>query len=80
VPEIHVVAVLASKSGVEKLVEAHPDVRFTIGTIDERISEYGVVIPGLGDSGDRLFGTVVPSIDEDESLMHPSRRKRPLSS
>jgi hypothetical protein len=49
-----------------------------VGTIDDVDPESGLLEPGLGDSGDRLFGTA-PATEEDESLLHPSRRKRGLS-
>jgi len=70
-------AVIASKQGVQQIIDKHPDVCITVGTIDE-ITDDGQIMPGLGDSGDRLFGTA-PSVAEDEELMHPSRRKRSLS-
>jgi len=70
-------AVVASKTGLQQLMEAHPDLSITVGEIDE-VGEDGQLSPGLGDSGDRLFGTDAVAEDE-EALMHPSRRKRTLS-
>lgn len=55
----------------------HPDVEITLGAVDDTLTESGVILPGLGDAGDRLFGT--PMIDDDEALLHPSKRKRTLS-
>lgn len=69
---------IASRSGLKSIVDAHPDVSITIATIDEQVTDDGVVLPGLGDAGDRLFGTSNIYNDE-ESLLHPSRRKRTLS-
>jgi uracil phosphoribosyltransferase len=77
VDEINVIAVISSRVGLEQLVQAHPDVSITIGTVDESISETGSVMPGLGDAGDRQFGTG-PVGDDDESLLHPSKRKRSM--
>jgi uracil phosphoribosyltransferase len=71
-------AAIASKAGIEQLVEKHPDVHITVGTVDAVDPDSGLLQPGLGDSGDRLFGTA-PATEEDESLLHPSRRKRGLS-
>jgi len=46
----------------------------TCGTIDKELSSDGLLVPGLGDAGDRLFGT--PPIDDDEALLHPSKRRK----
>ncbi len=43
--------------GVKKLQEAHPDVEVYIGALDEKLNEHGYIVPGLGDAGDRIFGT-----------------------
>ena len=48
---------LAAPEGVEKFTRAHPDVPVFTAAIDERLNEHGYIIPGLGDAGDRLFGT-----------------------
>mmetsp|Transcript_26277 Transcript_26277/g.55472 ORF Transcript_26277/g.55472 Transcript_26277/m.55472 type:complete len:287 (+) Transcript_26277:195-1055(+) len=77
VSEIHVLSVIASKKGVSELLRHHPDVHVTIGHIDDELNAEGDVLPGLGDAGDRLFGT--PLIDDDEALVHPSKRKRTMS-
>mmetsp|Transcript_8542 Transcript_8542/g.15496 ORF Transcript_8542/g.15496 Transcript_8542/m.15496 type:complete len:249 (-) Transcript_8542:2196-2942(-) len=75
VGKIVVVSVLASKAGIETMTEAHPDVTIIVGTVDHEVKEDGTVLPGLGDAGDRLFGT--PMIDNDnEELLHPSKRKK----
>jgi len=77
VPEIHVVSVVASKKGLSELLKYHPDVHVTIGHIDEKLNSEGDLLPGLGDAGDRLFGTSM--IDDEEELVHPSKRKRTMS-
>jgi len=59
---------------VNTIARAHPDVKITVGTIDTELTEEGVILPGIGDAGDRLFGT--PLIQDDEELMHPSKRRK----
>jgi hypothetical protein len=75
VKHINVIAVIGSREGLKQLSEAHPDVRLTVGTVDETLKD-GIVLPGLGDAGDRQFGTASVSVDDEESLLHPSKRKR----
>ena len=77
VPNIHVVSVIASKKGLGELLKYHPDVKVTIGTVDEGLSEDGHLLPGLGDAGDRLFGTLED--EDEEELVHHSKRKRTMS-
>ncbi|UOA31041.1 Uracil phosphoribosyltransferase [Sulfitobacter sp. DSM 110093] len=48
---------LASPEGVATMKEAHPDVRIVTASLDEALNEKGYIIPGLGDAGDRMFGT-----------------------
>ena len=43
--------------GVKAIQEAHPDVDITLASLDEKLNEHGYIVPGLGDAGDRLFGT-----------------------
>ena len=43
--------------GVKKMQEAHPDVDIYIGALDDHLNEHGYIVPGLGDAGDRIFGT-----------------------
>jgi uracil phosphoribosyltransferase len=54
---IKFLGVLASREGVQHLTSAHPDVPIFLAAIDERLNEDGFIVPGLGDAGDRLFGT-----------------------
>ncbi len=54
---IRMVSLLAAPEGLEKLKQAHPDVDIYVASIDERLNEHGYIVPGLGDAGDRLFGT-----------------------
>ncbi|EFR43430.1 uracil phosphoribosyltransferase [Streptococcus pseudoporcinus] len=54
---IKFVCLVAAPEGVKKLQEAHPDVDIYTAALDERLNEHGYIVPGLGDAGDRLFGT-----------------------
>ena len=49
--------IIAAPEGVEALQKAHPDVDIYIAALDEKLNEKGYIVPGLGDAGDRLFGT-----------------------
>ena len=54
---IKFVGVIASREGVRHLTAAHPDIPIYLAAVDERLNEVGYIVPGLGDAGDRLFGT-----------------------
>ena len=54
---IHFLCIIAAPEGLKKLQEEHPDVDITVGALDERLNEHGYIVPGLGDAGDRIFGT-----------------------
>jgi uracil phosphoribosyltransferase len=57
VKKIKFLGLIAAPEGIQALHEAHPDVPIHIGHIDERLNEQGYIMPGLGDAGDRQFGT-----------------------
>ena len=57
VKNMRFLCVIAAPEGVKKLQEAHPDVDIYIGALDEHLNEHGYIVPGLGDAGDRIFGT-----------------------
>lgn len=57
VTKIKFVGILAAPEGIERLHAAHPDVSIHIAAIDECLNEHGYILPGLGDAGDRQFGT-----------------------
>ena len=57
VKNIHFMCVIAAPEGVKAMEEAHPDVDIYIGGLDERLNDHGYIVPGLGDAGDRIFGT-----------------------
>lgn len=54
---IKFVSLLAAPEGIENMQREHPDVQIYTAAIDERLDESGYIVPGLGDAGDRLFGT-----------------------
>ena len=54
---IKFMCILASRQGLERLTGDHPDVPLYCGTVDEKLNDHGYIVPGLGDAGDRLFGT-----------------------
>jgi uracil phosphoribosyltransferase len=54
---IKYVGIIGAPEGVERLHSAHPDVPIYLAAIDERLNEIGYIVPGLGDAGDRQFGT-----------------------
>jgi len=57
VPRIKYLGLIAAPEGVERLTTAHPDVPVHIAAIDDHLNEVGFIVPGLGDAGDRQFGT-----------------------
>lgn len=57
VKNIHFMCIIAAPEGVQVLTHAHPDVDVYIGALDERLNERKYIVPGLGDAGDRIFGT-----------------------
>jgi uracil phosphoribosyltransferase len=54
---IRLIAVIAAPEGIERLHSAHPDVHVVVAAVDRRLDERGYIVPGLGDAGDRLYGT-----------------------
>lgn len=54
---IKLMVLLAAPEGIERIQKSHPDVDIYCGTVDERLNEHGYIVPGLGDAGDRIFGT-----------------------
>ena len=55
--DISFLCVIAAPEGVEKLHAAHPDVKIFVGNLDRELNEHAYICPGLGDAGDRIFGT-----------------------
>jgi len=54
---IRLMCLIAAPEGVKAVMNAHPDVDIYVASIDEKLNEKGYIVPGLGDAGDRLFGT-----------------------
>lgn len=54
---IKFMCIIAAPEGVERMQKEHPDVDIYVGALDEKLNENGYIIPGLGDAGDRIFGT-----------------------
>ena len=57
VKHIRFLCILAAPEGVKRMQEEHPDVDIYIGALDEKLNDHGYIVPGLGDAGDRIFGT-----------------------
>jgi uracil phosphoribosyltransferase len=55
--DLRFVCLLAAPEGIEKLRGSHPDVHIWTASIDERLNDHGYIVPGLGDAGDRMYGT-----------------------
>ena len=54
---IKFMAIIGAPEGVTRVAETHPDVKIYVSTVDRCLNEHGYILPGLGDAGDRLFGT-----------------------
>ncbi len=54
---IKFMAIIGAPEGISKVAETHPDVNIYVSTLDRCLNEHGYILPGLGDAGDRLFGT-----------------------
>ena len=54
---IHFMCIIAAPEGIKAMEEAHPDVDVYVGALDEKLNDHGYIVPGLGDAGDRIFGT-----------------------
>lgn len=54
---IKLVVLIAAPEGIEEVISKHPDVDIYVASVDEKLNEHAYILPGLGDAGDRLFGT-----------------------
>lgn len=54
---IRFLCIIAAPEGVKAMQDAHPDVDLYVGALDEKLNDHGYILPGLGDAGDRIFGT-----------------------
>lgn len=57
VKSIKLMCLIAANAGIERINKDHPDVEIYCAAVDEKLNDHGYIIPGLGDAGDRLFGT-----------------------
>ena len=57
VTHIKLMCIIGAPEGVQRMQEDHPDVDIFVAALDERLNEHGYIVPGLGDAGDRIFGT-----------------------
>ena len=55
--DIRFLCLLAAPEGVKAVAASHPDVRIFTAAVDDRLDENGYIVPGLGDAGDRMYGT-----------------------
>jgi len=55
--DLRFVCLLAAPEGIAKMRDAHPEVRIWTASIDSHLNDHGYIVPGLGDAGDRMFGT-----------------------
>jgi uracil phosphoribosyltransferase len=55
--DVRMMCLLAAPEGVKRMAEAHPDVRIFTASLDRQLNDHGYILPGLGDAGDRMFGT-----------------------
>ena len=54
---IKFMCIIAAPVGIERLAKAHPDIEIYVGNVDRELNENAYILPGLGDAGDRIFGT-----------------------
>ena len=57
VKHIKLMCLIAAPEGLALVQKEHPDVEIFVGAIDEKLNDHGYIVPGLGDAGDRIFGT-----------------------
>jgi uracil phosphoribosyltransferase len=66
VPRLKLLSLIAAPEGIELVTRAMPNVQIYVGAVDERLNEHGFIYPGLGDAGDRQFGTGPPPDDDGD--------------
>ena len=54
---VRLIAIIAAPEGIERIIRDHPDIQIVVAAIDRGLDERGFIVPGLGDAGDRLYGT-----------------------
>ena len=58
VRQIKLASIIGAKGGIEAVQAAHPDVAIYVAQLDDQLNDNGYIVPGLGDAGDRIFGTL----------------------
>ena len=54
---VRLIALIAAPEGIERILRDHPDLSIVVASVDRELNEKGYIVPGLGDAGDRLYGT-----------------------
>jgi len=54
---VRLIALIAAPDGIQRILRDHPDVSIVVAAVDRGLNEKGYIVPGLGDAGDRLYGT-----------------------
>ena len=73
-PRIKFLALIAAPEGIARMTAAMPDVPIHVGAIDDHLNEVGFICPGLGDAGDRQFGTATSPSSPDSGRRPDDRR------
>ena len=55
--KIRLACIVSVQQGIDAVMKAHPDVDIYVASVDEKLNDVGYIVPGLGDAGDRIFGT-----------------------
>ncbi len=63
--QVVVISAVASKEGIKHLSDKHPDISIYVGAIDETLNEHNMIVPGIGDAGDRQFKTPLDITEEE---------------
>ena len=58
VKDVRLLCIIAAPEGVDRILEADPDVQLYVAAVDDRLNDQAYIVPGLGDAGDRIFGTL----------------------
>jgi uracil phosphoribosyltransferase len=81
--KVIVISAIGARAGITRLLNDHPDIEIHVGAVDETLSENGIIIPGIGDAGDRQFGTpledspgVLEPVLDDETFVQQSKKAK----
>jgi uracil phosphoribosyltransferase len=74
--KIIVIAIIGAKEGLEKLLALHPNLEIYVAAVDDNLTPGGMIFPGIGDAGDRLFGTPSEILDLDDNDEQDDLKKR----